>query len=344
MAGRRDRGIEDVARQLARSDQMLERHRPRRESLTREKQLLLIEEEASFEEFEGRVRAAVQEAFLEGTAYFRGQPFRPRDLGSAFGTALGAMAMRVLPDLYPHFSEIAVSPAELNQLLERELTGPSTKFMDGGLGILSLDAGSYVASCAGVYPTRIAHEIEQNGGLSGQALVGTFVSPPYGYAPDLVKACCAGLLRGKRVRIRPDQGDEITSYQDPGVRDLFTRDRDFRRAEFFPAAEGEVSARDRVAIRKPLQTYLHVDIEPEDEPIADATFAHFPGYRERLREIERRIPLAARSSRATRGAPKVRACARRLLPLAVGAEDRGRGEAQPRRAARWIGAARCDLG
>ena len=45
------------------------------------------------------------------------------------------------------------------------------------------------------------------------------------YAPDLVKACCAGLLRGKRIRIRPDQGDEITSHQDPGVRDLFTRDR-----------------------------------------------------------------------------------------------------------------------
>jgi hypothetical protein len=268
---------------------MLERHRARRESLTREKQLLLIAEEARFEEFEGRVRAAVQDAFLDGTAYFRGQPFRPRDLGSAFGTALGALAVRVLPDLYPHFSEIAVSPAELNQLLERELSGPSTKFMENGLGILSLDAGRYVASCSGVYPTRISHEIEQNGGLSGQALVATFVSPPYGYAPDLVKACCAGLLRGKRVRIRPDQGDEITSHQDPGVRDLFTRDRDFRRAEFFPAAEGEVSARDRVAIRKALQTYLQIDIEPEDELIADTAFAHFPGYRERLREIERRF-------------------------------------------------------
>jgi hypothetical protein len=282
-------GIDDLARQLARSDKMLERYRPRRESLTREKQRLLIEEEARFEDLEGCVRSAVQDAFLDGTVYFRGQSFRPRDLGSAFGTALAALAIRILPDLFPHFSEIAVSPTELNQLLERELSGPSTKFMENGLGILSLDAGRYVASCSGVYPTRIAHEIEQNGGLSGQALVGTFVSPPYGYAPDLVKACCAGLLRGKRIRIRPDQGDEITSHQDPGVKDLFTRDRDFRRSEFFPAAEGEVSARDRVAIRKALQTYLQIDIEPEDELIADTAFAHFPGYRERLREIERRF-------------------------------------------------------
>jgi hypothetical protein len=189
--------IEDHGRQLARSDRMLERYRPRRESLTREKQRLLIEEEARFDELEGRVRAAVAEAFLEGTAYFRGQQIRPRDSGGSFGPALGAVATRILPDLYPHFAEIAISPAELNQLLEKELTGPSTKFMDGGLGILALDAGKYVASCAGVYPTRIAQEVEQNGGLSGQALVATFVSPPYGYAPDLVKACCAGLLRGK---------------------------------------------------------------------------------------------------------------------------------------------------
>jgi len=282
--------IEDCARELARSERMLERYRPRRESLTRGKQLLLIEEEARFDELEARVRTAVAEAFLEGAIYFRGgAPLRPRDAGSSFGTALGAMATRLLPDLYPHFSEIAISPSELNQLLEKELTGPSTKFMDGGLGILSLDAGKYVATCAGVYPTRMAQEIVQHGGLSGQTLVATFVSPPYGYAPDLVKACCAGLLRGKKVRIRSEHGEEITSYQDPGVRDLFTRDRDFRRAEFFPATEGEVTGRDRIAIRKLFQTYLRVDLEPEDEPIADAAFAYFPPYRERLREVERRF-------------------------------------------------------
>jgi hypothetical protein len=281
--------VEDHGRQLARSDRMLERYRPRRESLTREKQRLLIEEEARYDELEGRVRSAVAEAFLEGTAYFRGQQIRPRDSGSSFGSALSSVATRILPDLYPHFAEIAISPAELNQLLEKELTGPSTKFMDGGLGILSLDSGKYVASCAGLYPTRIAQEIEQNGGLSGQTLVATFVSPPYGYAPDLVKACCAGLLRGKKIRIRAEQGTEIKSHQDPGVRDLFSRDRDFRRAEFFPATEGEITGKDRIAIRKLFQKYLQVDQEPEDEPIADTTFLHFPAYRERLRELEQRF-------------------------------------------------------
>ncbi len=281
--------IEDHARQLARSDRMLERYRPRRESLTREKQRLLIEEEARFDELEGRVRAAVAEAFIEGTLYFRGQQLRPRDAGSAFGSVVCSIATRILPDLYPHFSEIAISPKELEQLLDKELAGPSTKFMEGGLGILSLDSGKYVASCSGLYPTRIAQEIEQNGGLSGQTLVATFVSPPYGYAPDLVKACCAGLLRGKKIRIRTEQGTEIKSHQDPGVRDLFSRDRDFRRAEFFPATEGEITGKDRIAIRKLFQKYLQVDQEPDDEPIADTTFQQFPAYRERLRDLERRF-------------------------------------------------------
>jgi len=281
--------IEDHARQLARSERMLERYRPRRESLTREKQRLLIEEEARFDDLEIRVRTAVAEAFLEGLAYFRGQQIRPRDVGSAFGPALSSVAARILPDLYPHFSEIAILPSELNQLLDKELAGPSTKFMDGGLGILALDSGKYVTTCTGVYPTRIAKEIEQSGGLSGQSLIAMFVSPPYGYASDLVKACCAGLLRGKKIRIRPEHGEDITSYQDPGVRDLFTRDRDFRRAEFFPATEGEVTGRDRIAIRKLFATYLQIDLEPDDEPIADATFLHFPPNRERLRDVERRF-------------------------------------------------------
>jgi hypothetical protein len=279
--------IEDRARQLARSERMRDRYRARRESLTQDKQRLLSDEEARFDELEGRLRAAVAEAFLVGTVYFRGQQLQPRDAGGAFGPALIALGTRVLPDLYPHFSDIAISPSELSQLLDKELTGPSTKFMENQLGILALDAGKYVASCAGLYPTRIAQEIASSGGLSGQSLVATFVGPPYGYAPDLVKACCAGLLRGKKIRVRPEHGDDITSYQDPGVRDLFTRDRDFRRAEFFPATEGEVTGRDRIAIRKLFQTYFQVDLEPDDEPIADATFLHFPRHRERLRELER---------------------------------------------------------
>lgn len=279
--------IEDHARQLGRSQRMLERYQPRRESLSREKQRLLIEEEARSEQLEKRLREAVAEAFLEGSAFFRGQQFRPREAGSSFTTALSALATRILPDLYPHFVEIAISPAELSQLLEKELAGPSTKFMEGGLGILELDARRYVASCKGLYPQRVLGEIEKDGGLSGQALIAIFVGPPYGYAQDLVKACIAGLLRGKKLRIRTEQGDDITSFLDPGVKDLFARDREFRRAELFPSGDEGLSPRDRIAIRKLFDGLLGIDLEPEDEAIADATFQAFPKQRERLRGLER---------------------------------------------------------
>jgi hypothetical protein len=283
--------VEDLARQLAKSNRMLERYRPRGESLRPEKKRLLIEEEANFEALESRVRAALGEAFLEGTVYFRAQQLRPRDNGSSFGSALGSMALRVLPDLYPHFAEIAVTDKELEQILDpgAELAGLSKKFMSDGLGIFDLDAGKYVPNCSGVHPKRVLGEIEKHGGLTGQTLISTFVSPPFGYAADVVKACVAGLLRGKKVRVRADAGDEMTSFKDPGVKDLFAKDRDFRRAEFFPAGESEVGPRDRVAIRKLFDEYLRIDVDPEDEPIADAVFAQFPKYRDRLREVERKF-------------------------------------------------------
>jgi hypothetical protein len=283
---------EDLARQFAKSNEMLRKYRDRRETLKPEKQRLLIEEEANNEQLEARVRVAVGDAFLDGMVFFRGQQQRPRDHGGSFATALSALALRVLPDLYPHFADIAVTPAELAQILDpsTELSGLSKKFMSEQLGIFDLDAGKYVANCSGVYPQRILSEIERQGGLSGQTLIGAFVSPPYGYAADLVKACIAGLLRGKKIRVRPDAGDEMTSFRDPGVKDLFAKDRDFRRAEFFPAVESEVEPRDRVAIRKLFHDYMNgIDVDPEDEPIADAVFQYFPKFRDDLRDVERRF-------------------------------------------------------
>ena len=131
----------------------------------------------------------------------------------------------MLPELYPYASELlAVTDMEILQLLEPELHGPSTKFLEDGLGILSLDDRKYVATCNGEHPRRIAQEILKTGGLSGQSLIATFVGPPYGFPADLVRACVAGLLRGRKLRMRTEAGDEISSYRDAGVREVFTKD------------------------------------------------------------------------------------------------------------------------
>jgi hypothetical protein len=278
--------IESIAREYARSDHMVKRYGVRRESLTKERGRLLLEEESRYEELEKKVKAAVADAFLDGTMFFRGRPLEPRTLGSAFATALSAAATRILPDLYPHFVDVAISDAELNQLLERHLNGPSNKFMEGRLGILSLDAGRYVATCAGAEPARILQYVENANGASGATIISHFGGPPYGYPVDVVRACLAGLLRAGKIRIRPDGEPEITSVNDPGTRDLFRRDRDLRRADVFPAREGAITARDKVAIATFFKTHLELDLERENDAFADAVYQQFPGRRERLREVE----------------------------------------------------------
>jgi hypothetical protein len=278
--------IEGLAREYARSEHMVKRFASRRESLTKEKGRLLLEEEARFEELEKKVVGAVADAFLGGHMYCRAQPLEPRTLGSSFAGALVAAAQRILPGLYPFFTEIAVTSTELGQLLEKQLAGPSNKFMESGLGILSLDAGKYVASCAGAEPTRILQFIEASKGTSGAAVISKFGGPPNGYPVDVVRACLAGLLRAGKIRIRPDGAPEITSINDPGTRDLFRLDRDLRNSDIFPAREGEITARDRIAIRNFFKNHLDLDLQPDNDAFADAAYQQFPARRERLREVE----------------------------------------------------------
>jgi hypothetical protein len=105
----------------------------------------------------------------------------------------------------------------------------------------------------------------------------------------VVKACVAGLLRGRKIRIRPDSGDEMRTVNDPGVRDLFLEDRAFRRAVFLPGPGDVPTAKDLVAISKFFQEQLDVDVEQDREVIADAVYKHFPGQKERLRRVEARL-------------------------------------------------------
>ncbi|NUP04895.1 MAG: BREX system P-loop protein BrxC [Polyangiaceae bacterium] len=281
------------ARDITRSDAMLERYRPRRASLTDAKKLLVDHEHLHREASQAKLKSTLSAMLLGGTVFFRGQQLRPRAFGADLDTALRAISDELLPDLYPHLTDIVVSSTEVQQLFDERLTGVSTKLTEQGLGILSVDGGTYVASCNGLFPSRIAHEIERRPGLAGQALAAAFSGPPHGYTLDVVKACCAGLLRARRIRIGSAGGSagaaEVASHVDPGARDLFLRDKEFLRATLHPVVETLVTQRDRIAIRKLFQAHWDLDIEPEDAAIADAVFQSFPRERDRLRALERRV-------------------------------------------------------
>ncbi len=281
--------IRSVAYEVARSRHMVQRYQPRRESLAREKQRLLLDEMTRVEELEGRLREGVGAAFLDGALYFRSRHYAPRDLAHGFAPLLTAAGTKLLPDLYPHFVDIAVTETELRQLLEKQLSGPSTKFMEKGLGILALDGGKYIPKCDGEVPDKIFQFVNAEKGASGASIFAKFGRPPYGYPADVVRACLAGLLRATKIRVRPSEGVELTSVQDPGAQDLFTKDRPLRHADVFPAQEQAITARDRVAICKLFKDFLKIDIDRENDAIADEVFRHFGPKRQALRDVEARF-------------------------------------------------------
>lgn len=278
-----------LVRELAKSRHIVNRYEPRAQSLSVERQRLLYEEKTRCENLEEQVKNIVAQTFLDGELYFRGRKLDKPSFGPTFTTLLNRAAESVLPDLYPHYVDTAVMPTELQQLLEHSLSGPSQKFMQTGLGILELDAGKYVPSCNGVVPTRVQQYILDQNGVAGDVLLKHFSGPPYGYPPDVVKACLAGLLRATKIRIRPESGAEITSVRDPGTKEMFQKDRDIKKAEILPPSSQGITPRDRIAICNFFKNRLGIELDRENDAIADAVFQHFPGQRSKLSELEARF-------------------------------------------------------
>ena len=280
---------EHHCRELAKSRAMVRKFEPRSDSLNASRKMLLLQEKQRTEELELQVREHVGQCFMAGRLYFRGRSVTPAEHGAAFGTVLSAMSTRVLPDLFPYFLATNVSPSELMQLVKRELTGPSHKFMGEELGILEPEAGHLVPTCSGLVPRQVQEHIENEQGLSGTNLLAWFGGTPYGYTASVVKACVAGLLRAGKLRVQPEAGGEITAIRDAGVEDLFAKDRSFRRATFFPAKEDAISFQAKARICKFFQQSLGHRMDRENHLIADAVSSLFPIQSRRLRNVLSRL-------------------------------------------------------
>ena len=284
--------IPELARRQVRSRQMISKYQGRFAALSPNKQRLLLEEQSEADRLDASLKEAIANAFVRGTFYFRGRQLDAQ--GSTFSSLLQRTAEHILPEVYTYFQDMAIVPSELEQLLKKQLSGVSPKFMERELGILSLDAGKYVPTCNGEIPTLIYNAIAKNNGLAGSSLLTIFGSAPYGYAPDLVRACLLGLLRANKIRIRTENQQMISSYADAGVEDLFKKDRDLKKAEILLATESDITVRDRTAICKFFNDYLQVELDREKEAIADAVFKYFPYKASLLRELEgkyNRLPL-----------------------------------------------------
>lgn len=281
--------VETIARELHQSRRMLRTYQPRKESLPLARKLLLQQEDTRAEELEARLGKAVANAWMNGRMYFRSRSISPDDHGASFAIALHAAATRVLPDLYPHFDATQLLPTELMLLLEPEISGPSPKLLGDELGVLELDHGRFEPTCSGQVPQRVLSQIQSDGGLSGASLLAHFGSPPYGYAPNVVKACVAGLLRKGMVHLHPEGVGALTSVRDAGVRDVFEKDRSFKRASIFPAGDDDIGRPVRVRICKYFEDQFSLSVAREDDAIADAVQQRFPRLVDDLRSVQARL-------------------------------------------------------
>lgn len=293
--------ISELARELLRSQAMVRKYKPRVSSLAAARQRLFFEEESRVEDLVLKLRATVAEAWLAGAMYYRGRRIEPREHGKEFGPALAAVASRILPELYPHFIALTILPGEFEQLLQPEPSGISPKFLAEGLGIFEVEHKRFLPACHGVVPQRIeAFLRNEPNPPSGAVLLGHFGGPPFGYTVDVVKACIAGLLRAGRLRIQPEGGGEVTAIRDVGTRDLFEKDRPFKRATISLAGDDEIGFQSRARICKFFEDKLFPSrgrvMEREDHAIADAVAETFPRLAQKTRVLLdrlRRLPTSA---------------------------------------------------
>jgi hypothetical protein len=277
------------ARELIKSKGIVKKYQPRRESLSDARRILLQSEELRTEELQEKLQDEVAAAWMSGNMYFRERKIEPTEHGSGFATTLKTVAERLLSDLFFQFDPITVLPAELAQLLEADLSGPSPKFLKDELGILELDAGRYVPTCSGVIPRRILERIEKEDGTSGGALISNFAGPPFGYTPEVVKACVLGLLRASKLQIETEDGTKITAPRDAGVRDVFDKVTSFRRATLLPSGDDDIGVTARAKICKFFEDSLHDPFDREDSLIADSVQKHFPNVAKKLRDVLRKL-------------------------------------------------------
>ena len=289
--------IEEIAREYCRSQGMVRRYLPSKESLTPTKKILLQEEENRSEDLQKKLRDEVAATWMGGRMYFRGQGMDATGQGTTFGQAVQSVAAAKLPSIFPSFIATQVAPTELRQLLEENLVGISPTFMPEHLGILELDTGRYVPSCGGAAPRSIGDYIKAESSLSGATLISTFGGPPYAYTPNLVKACIAGLLRAGRIKITPEGGPPITAVRDVGTRDVFEGDAAFKKATFTPAGTDDVGLPARARICAFFRDTFNVEVERDNPAIADAVGAHFPTLAATLRSVQDRLNQLPESPR-----------------------------------------------
>lgn len=277
----------NLIRDSLRSEQMIAKNE--RQRLNRLQDRLLMEEKARFEHLQRDIPKTLRTCWLNGELYFRGTAIKARDRGTSFELALRHLVEEHLASIYPHFAQgnLPLSKEkDLVELFKPEITSPNPKFLDsGGLGLITMDAGRVTFTAHGPIATQIKDYLHGCHSCTGQVLLHAFSQAPYGYPKTVLKACLIALLRVEAIIFRDDKGNLLTSYKDPGAKDVLLQDAAFNRCEIIQNKEPEIGPREKVALARFFKDLLQLEIQRENDALADAVFSSFQPLAKELSDV-----------------------------------------------------------
>jgi hypothetical protein len=274
-----------------RSQKMIERCK-NRGPLSHQQQSLLYREQAVGDSLLDEIKKDLRQVWVNGILYFNGDLVEMNKAGSSFENSMKTEIENRLGQLYYKFKQgyYSISEQEYSHLLLKDTSGLGIIFFENFLGIAHNDGGKIGFRCDGQVPKEVFQFLEEHSYQTGEQLLRYFGSAPYGYSPIVIKACIIGLLREERLRISGSNKNEITSISDPGANAVFEQHREFIKAEIEINRDDSLTGRDRNQIRKFFESRLQLEgVESESDKLADLVFKHFPPWKDRVTELQKKI-------------------------------------------------------
>ncbi|MGK5091070.1 BREX system P-loop protein BrxC [Deltaproteobacteria bacterium TL4] len=312
--------VNNLARDYLRSDKMIQTHESKK--LDRVKERFLVEEKARRERKLTELPKMIRQCWLNGEVFFNGTSCKLRNKGNTFESALKSIVEENLEHIYPHFKEgnITLSKEkDLPELFQPEIVSPNPKYLDNGyLGLISMDAGKVSFTVHGAIPTRIKDYLEENHSTTGEALCRHFGKPPWGYPKSVLRASLIALLRAEWIVLQDAAGTRMTSYKDPGAKEVLLQESQFNKCEIFQNQQPEITARMKVACASFFEKNLKKSVARENDPLADAVFQYFNPLLKQVDDLKTRLKNLSFSvpSRLGELAEALRECCRdrKVLP------------------------------
>lgn len=283
--------IENLARELKRSQKMIARYNGQ-QSLSPINQRLLVTERTNTDSIIQDLKKEMRSVWLDGSVFFDGGHGKADQEGSTFDAALKGIVESRIERIYHSFEagNNNLSDSDFKQLLNRDISGLSRVFLDGphGLGLACVDSGKITIRPEGFVPGSILNFIRDKNYVTGEKIFNEFMGPPWGWSKLVIKSSVIALLRSGKIRF-----DTITSIIDPGAKNIFESDREFSKSsiEVRNETEGDsVSGRDRNEMQDFFDKTMHLPCPSNDsDTIADLLFREFPKIKDSIIDIERSL-------------------------------------------------------